>query len=108
MEAEKKKYHSESEKRLVEDIISVDLKSAEQELDKRIVVQHCDSYTGIECFNAFTKKVLVRDDNGKRVVINNIEEIKKQKKFNALNERKNNPSTIQINKNDNDDVDFED
>ena len=82
METKEKKYHSETEKRLVEDIIKVDLNKSKEELDNRIVIQHRDSVTGIDCFNVFSKNVLVRDDNGKRIVINNRDEIKKIKTIN--------------------------
>lgn len=100
------KFHSEIEERLVNDILKTDLDTAENELDKRIVVQHRDSYTGIDCFNAFSKKVLIHDDNGKRIVINNREEIKKHKKKTAIENSKNvieNTNTVEE-----DEVEFDD
>ena len=79
----KTRYHSEIEETLIKDILKVDLKESAQELDKRVVVQHVDNRTNIECFNATAKNVLIRDENGDRILINNHEEIRKQKLKNA-------------------------
>lgn len=77
------KFHSQVEETLVKDILRVDLSAAAKELDKRIIVQHRDSATNIDCFNAFYKKVLIRDEDGKRIVIDNHDEIRRMKLKNA-------------------------
>lgn len=81
-------FHSKVEEFFVTEIQKVDLKEAEKELDNRIVVQHKDFGTNIPCFNATAKRVLVRDDNGKHIVINNHDEIKKQQLKNKFSENK--------------------
>lgn len=101
-----KKFHSETEERLVNDITKINLEIASQELDNRIVVQHRDSYTGIDCFNAFSKKVLIHDDNGKRIVINNRDEIKKHKAKTAFERNKQEKKLDNIVSDD--DVEFDD
>lgn len=79
----KPKYHSEMEERLVTDLKKVNLDVAKKELDNRIVVQHTSNLNNIECFNALAKNVLIRDENGKRVIIDNHEELKKIQRKNS-------------------------
>lgn len=74
-----KSYHSTVEKNLVESILKVNLEEVERELDNRIIVQHVDSRTNIEVFNMFSKKVLIKDENGKRVIIDNFDELRRQR-----------------------------
>ena len=102
----KKKYHSEYEKFYVDQILKINLKEAEKELDERIVIQHKDFATNIDCFNAFAKKVLIKNENGERILINNHDEIKKQKLKNAgkLN-KEDNEQIIQVN---DDELEFDD
>ncbi|MFW6273048.1 MAG: hypothetical protein ACOC2U_04655 [bacterium] len=80
---DKTKYHSVQEKEWVENIKKIDLKEADKELDKRVVVQYRDQNTNRDYFNAFYKNVLIHDENGNRIMINNHDEIKKQKLKNA-------------------------
>ena len=78
-----KKYHSKVEKRLVEDILKVNLAEADRELDTRPVFQHKDKITNIDTFNAFSRKVVIRDNNGEQILIDNGVEMRKQKNKNA-------------------------
>lgn len=77
------KFHSEREEALIKDIQRTDLKETDKELSKRVVPQYKDSMVNVDCFNAFAKNVLIRDENGKRIVINNHDQIKLQKLKNA-------------------------
>jgi len=77
------KFHSDIEKMYVEDILKINLNDISKEIDDRLVIQHKDSKTNIPCFNATAKRVLIRDDNGERLIINNHEEIKKQQLKNS-------------------------
>lgn len=107
-EEKKGRYHSEIEETLVKDILKVDLKESSEELDKRIVVQHTDRMVNIDCFNAYARKVIIKDENGKRILIDNHDQIKKQQLKNAG--KLNPPPATDINQNDNvtiDDVEFD-
>ena len=101
------KFHSQMEETLVRDIMKIDMDAANKELDKRIIVQHTDRRVNIDCFNAFSKNVLIRDENGKRIIINNHVEIKLHKIKNSIKDNK--KENIQpIVKNDIDnDIDFD-
>lgn len=104
----KPKFHSDIEKMYVEDILKINLTDAKKEINERVVVQHKDSKTNIPCFNAMAKRVLIRDDNGERLIINNHEEIKKQQLKNA---GKLNPKVIINDKSeiiDDDEIEFDD
>jgi len=83
MNKESNFYHSKNEERLVKDILKIRIEDAEEELSNRIVVQHVDNMTNIPVFNAFSKKVLVCDQNGERVLINNHDEIRRQQMKNS-------------------------
>ena len=106
----KNKFHSPVEKFYVDQILKVNLSDAEKELDKRIVVQHKDFSTGIPTFNATARRVLVTDNNGKKIIINNHDEIKKQQRLNArLAENGNIIKISQISDvSDNDVIEFDD
>jgi len=76
-------YASSIEQMLVEDLIRIDLKESDIELNNRIVVQHRDKIANRDCFNATAKKVLITDENGRRIVINNHDEIRRQQLKNS-------------------------
>jgi len=79
----KPKFHSQLEERLVGDILKVNLDTADKELDNRIVIQHTSNLNNMDCFNALAKNVLIRDENGKRVIIDNHAELNKIRRQNS-------------------------
>ena len=95
-----KEYHSASERRYVEEITSISMPEIQKELNDRIVIQHVDFKTNKPIFNAFNKKVLIRDENGERILIDNHQEIGKmvRKLSNEKNpEPKNIPKRLEMN-----------
>ncbi|MFW6002784.1 MAG: hypothetical protein ACOCQD_05525 [archaeon] len=105
---DKPKYHSEEEQRHVESIKRTNLDETEKELGSRIVVQYRDPMTNIDTFNALSKRVLIHDENGKRIIINNHDEIRKHKIKTAMERKKEEASNIEIIDNIEDEIEFED
>ena len=77
---EGKTYHSVAEKRLTEDITSTPIDIYDKEIKNKIVLQYTELRTNTRTFNAFSKRVLIRDDNGEQIIIDNHSEINKMRK----------------------------
>jgi len=86
-------YHSSLEKRLVEDLLQTPLSEIRKEVDNMIVVQHIDKQTNTPTFNATYTNVVIKDEDGKRKLINNKTDMRNQHR---VNREKDNPTPIII------------
>ena len=82
-EEEESVFHSKRDEFLTKDLMKIDLNEVDKELDKRVTIQHVDRTANRECFSAFAKKVIIKGENGTSVLIDNRDEIRRQKLKNA-------------------------
>jgi hypothetical protein len=95
---------------MLKDLMSVNLDEVDKELNERVTVQHIDPHVKKPVFNAFSKNVAVKDDNGKFIIIDNHDELRRIKLKNAgkLGAKVTNVEVAPNATEDDDDIEFDD
>ena len=82
--------------KLIKEILSVDLVNVDRQLSTQPIRPHKNFHNGKEIFNVMSRKVLIRDNNGVDIEIDNSDEIQKHKRKYAKEHNRGVEPAIQI------------